>query len=361
MIADLAAVGLGGVEVDHPDHAPDDRELLRELAAAHDLVTTGSSDYHGTNKTTPVARRAHRPRRVRRAASRGRRGSTCWSDDPATVGSMTGAQLGLDFEAPRLVRVTPARLGTWDDCPRRYRLTYLDRPAPVRSGGAGGEHVGRGRAPGAAVALRAAARAAHPGGGGPAGGPALEQRGLPRRRAGPPLPRTRPRLAGRVRRGRGRGRRRRAGAVGVGGGRRDRRGGPGRPRSTGGATSWWSSTTRPGARPTAEDARESRALALYALGVERTLRRRCVEVELHHLPSGHVAGWRHDRASLAAHVAAAERSAAALAARPRTWRRAPTPRRASPPGPRPAAGPATSGGTARRGAPRHRRASRGRS
>jgi predicted metal-dependent phosphoesterase TrpH len=55
VIAQLAAVGLGGVEVDHPDHAPDDRELLRELAAAHDLVTTGSSDYHGTNKTTPVA------------------------------------------------------------------------------------------------------------------------------------------------------------------------------------------------------------------------------------------------------------------------------------------------------------------
>ena len=64
---------------------------------------------------------------------------------------------------------------------------------------------------------------------------------------------------------------------------------------------------------TAEDARESRALALYALGAERTLRRRCVEVELHHLPSGHVAGWRHDRETLAAHVAAAERSAAALA------------------------------------------------
>jgi len=55
VIADLAAVGLGGVEVDHPDHTPEDRELLRELAAAHDLVTTGSSDYHGTNKITPVA------------------------------------------------------------------------------------------------------------------------------------------------------------------------------------------------------------------------------------------------------------------------------------------------------------------
>jgi predicted metal-dependent phosphoesterase TrpH len=55
VIADLAAVGLGGVEVDHPDHTSEDRELLRELAAAHDLVTTGSSDYHGTNKITPVA------------------------------------------------------------------------------------------------------------------------------------------------------------------------------------------------------------------------------------------------------------------------------------------------------------------
>jgi len=55
VIADLAAVGLGGVEVDHPDHTPEDRALLRELAAAHDLVTTGSSDYHGTNKITPVA------------------------------------------------------------------------------------------------------------------------------------------------------------------------------------------------------------------------------------------------------------------------------------------------------------------
>jgi 3',5'-nucleoside bisphosphate phosphatase len=55
VIADLAAMGLGGVEVDHPDHAPADRELLRDLAKEHDLVVTGSSDYHGTNKSTPVA------------------------------------------------------------------------------------------------------------------------------------------------------------------------------------------------------------------------------------------------------------------------------------------------------------------
>jgi predicted metal-dependent phosphoesterase TrpH len=55
VIVDLAAAGLGGVEVDHPDHAPEDRALLRRLAADTGLVVTGSSDYHGTNKITPIA------------------------------------------------------------------------------------------------------------------------------------------------------------------------------------------------------------------------------------------------------------------------------------------------------------------
>ncbi|WP_026454679.1 RecB family exonuclease [Saccharomonospora iraqiensis] len=45
-------------------------------------------------------------------------------------------QLGFDFgiEPKRLARVTPARLGAFDDCPRRYRFAYLDRPAPRRTG-----------------------------------------------------------------------------------------------------------------------------------------------------------------------------------------------------------------------------------
>ncbi len=50
-IAELAGRGLAGVEVDHPDHAPADRALLRALAAEHGLLTTGSSDFHGANKT----------------------------------------------------------------------------------------------------------------------------------------------------------------------------------------------------------------------------------------------------------------------------------------------------------------------
>src|SRR5690606_10585407 len=64
--------------------------------------------------------------------------------------------------------------------------------------------------------------------------------------------------------------------------------------------------------PTPADAAASQALALYAVAVERTLRRTCVQVELHHLPSGTVAAWRHDAASLREHVARAEAGATAL-------------------------------------------------
>lgn len=49
-IAQLVVAGLSGLEVEHPDHAADDRGLLLELAEQHGLVPTGASDYHGTNK-----------------------------------------------------------------------------------------------------------------------------------------------------------------------------------------------------------------------------------------------------------------------------------------------------------------------
>src|ERR1022692_3386679 len=39
-------------------------------------------------------------------------------------------QLGLAGMPQRLYRCTPTRLAAWLDCPRRYRMTYLDRPAP---------------------------------------------------------------------------------------------------------------------------------------------------------------------------------------------------------------------------------------
>jgi len=49
-IRELATLGLGGLEIDHPDHSAADRALLQELAAELGLITTGSSDYHGANK-----------------------------------------------------------------------------------------------------------------------------------------------------------------------------------------------------------------------------------------------------------------------------------------------------------------------
>ncbi|MEH1100388.1 PHP domain-containing protein [Micromonospora sp. CPCC 205561] len=51
LIADLAAVGLAGLEADHEDHSPAERAHVRALADEFDLLVTGSSDFHGTHKT----------------------------------------------------------------------------------------------------------------------------------------------------------------------------------------------------------------------------------------------------------------------------------------------------------------------
>lgn len=50
----MAEAGLAGLEVDHPDHTEADRAHLRSLAGSLGLLTTGSSDYHGTNKRVRV-------------------------------------------------------------------------------------------------------------------------------------------------------------------------------------------------------------------------------------------------------------------------------------------------------------------
>lgn len=54
VIAELAADGLTGIEIDHPDHDAAARVDLRRIARVYDLVPTGSSDYHGTNKTIEI-------------------------------------------------------------------------------------------------------------------------------------------------------------------------------------------------------------------------------------------------------------------------------------------------------------------
>jgi 3',5'-nucleoside bisphosphate phosphatase len=47
VIRAMAAVGMAGIEVDHPDQPPEDRARWRRLAAELGLEVTGSSDCHG--------------------------------------------------------------------------------------------------------------------------------------------------------------------------------------------------------------------------------------------------------------------------------------------------------------------------
>jgi putative RecB family exonuclease len=224
-----------------------------------------------------------------------------------------GTQLGFDFATTRLVRVTPSRLANWDDCPRRYRLTYLDRPAPPRGGARAGSTLG------AVVhlALRALFDL-------------------------PPAERTPRAAAGLVDRyWSAEGFRDAAQATEY---RERARGWLAEyaadldPDVTPVALERWVSAAtgrivaegrvdridRRGAElvivdyktgrrtPEPADAAASQALALYAVAVARTLRRTCTQVELHHLPSGAVAAWRHDAESLRQHLARAEASAAEL-------------------------------------------------
>ncbi|MGA8994990.1 MAG: PD-(D/E)XK nuclease family protein [Nocardioidaceae bacterium] len=225
------------------------------------------------------------------------------------------AQPTLEGMPEPLYPATPARLATYLDCPRRYRLTYLDRPSPPR--GAPWAH----RAVGAAVhtalarwwALPLARRV-------PASGPVLLAAAWPVdgfRDTGQSQ-RTRLRVGGEVERY----------LDGVD---------PGSPpvaveRTVRVATahaSLWGRVDRVDDRdgtglvvvdyktgravPTATEAGRSTALAVYAAAVSRVLRRRCRRVELHHLPSGAVAGFEHTEATLGAALAGADRVAVELA------------------------------------------------
>ncbi|MFI0411080.1 RecB family exonuclease [Actinomadura sp. 3N508] len=94
---------------------------------------------------------------------------------------------------------------------------------------------------------------------------------------------------------------------------------------------------------TADDARGSLALAIYAVAASRVLRRPCHRVELHHLPSGEVAAWDHTDESLARHIRRAESIAMEAAEADEAYRarpggvggRPPTEDRARVPKPRP--------------------------
>jgi predicted metal-dependent phosphoesterase TrpH len=58
------ADGLLGIEVDHPDHSAAARDDLRRIAGQHRLIMTGSSDYHGLNKTLRLGQETTAPEQL---------------------------------------------------------------------------------------------------------------------------------------------------------------------------------------------------------------------------------------------------------------------------------------------------------
>lgn len=73
LIVEMAGRGLRGLEVDHEDHTPEQRAHVRALADELGLLATGSSDFHGTNKETPIGANLTDPEvfgALRAAASR---------------------------------------------------------------------------------------------------------------------------------------------------------------------------------------------------------------------------------------------------------------------------------------------------
>lgn len=50
LMEELIRLGLGGLELDHRENTESGKKTLRRLVAKHDLIVTGSSDYHGAGK-----------------------------------------------------------------------------------------------------------------------------------------------------------------------------------------------------------------------------------------------------------------------------------------------------------------------
>jgi RecB family exonuclease len=220
-------------------------------------------------------------------------------------------QLSLEGMPKRLYPCTPSRLNTWLDCPRRYRMTYLDRPRPEK--GPPWAHNSLGASVHNALAgwwrLPVGERT-------PLAAARLLERGwlTDGFRDDAQSARWRERARDMVQRyaegldpadepiGVERVVSMKTHLITVQGrvDRLDRRGDE--------LVVVDYKTGR--RRLTADDARSSLALALYAAAARRMMRAQCSLVELHHLPTGEVAVWEHTDESLDRHVRRAEDIAA---------------------------------------------------
>ena len=229
-------------------------------------------------------------------------------------------QLGFEGMPRRLYSCTPTRLATWLDCPRRYRMTYLDRPTPPK--GPPWAHNSLGASVHNALAgwwrLPLRQRTVTAAGslvdhGWINEGFADETQSVRQREraiamveayvaqldpADEPLGVERTVAT-------------RTDKIAVSG-RIDRL--DSRPDAAEGASIVVVDYKTGRHLLTTDDARSSLALALYALAAGRVLRRPCHQVELHHLPTGAVIAWTHTDESLARHLSRAEGIAAECAA-----------------------------------------------
>ena len=72
LIVELAHAGLAGLGADHEDHTPRQRAEVRALAAELGLFVTGSSDFHGTNKTVKLGAQTTAPEAYERIVTAAR-------------------------------------------------------------------------------------------------------------------------------------------------------------------------------------------------------------------------------------------------------------------------------------------------
>jgi RecB family exonuclease len=234
---------------------------------------------------------------------------------------MAMEQLGFEGMPRRLYSCTPTRLATWLDCPRRYRMSYLDRPAPPKgppwahnSVGASVHNALAGwwrlplsrRTPAAAGALVTQGWIGE-GFAGDAQSASYRDwaRSLVEEYVGELDPADEPVGVERTVATR-------TDKIAVSG-RIDRL--DARPYADGAeGTELVVVDYKTGRHVlSVDDARSSLALAIYALAASRALRRDCRRVELHHLPSGQVLAWEHTDESLSRHLRRAEDIAAECA------------------------------------------------
>jgi 3',5'-nucleoside bisphosphate phosphatase len=68
----LIGIGLAGFEIDHRENTEAGKRILRRVVDSHDLIVTGSSDYHGLGKPNVPGENTTSDEMVERIIARGR-------------------------------------------------------------------------------------------------------------------------------------------------------------------------------------------------------------------------------------------------------------------------------------------------